>query len=119
MVNYNNNIVDLYQCFEVDRKINYMFGDNSMYCNRCKMNTQCCMKTNLVIGPNILIIILNRGKGIQFDVKIKFYEYLNLNNYIEHADTGSSYQLIGVITHIGVMDKDWLVNECERIVVVK
>ena len=99
--NYSNNIVDICQCFEYDRKINYMFGDNSMYCNRCKMNTQCCMKTNLVTGPNILIIILNRGKGIQFDVKIKFYEYLNLNNYIEHANTGSSYQLIGVITHIG------------------
>ena len=99
--NYNNNVVDIYQCFEYDRKINVMAGDNSLYCNYCKLNSSCGMYTYLVTGPNILILILNRGKGKQFDVKINFYEYLNLNNYIEYKNTGFNYQLIGVITHIG------------------
>ena len=54
----------------------------------------------MITGPEILIIILNRGKGIEFDVKIIFEEDLNLKDYIQFNDK-SSYQLIGVITHIG------------------
>ena len=30
--NPTNNIVDIYDCFEFDRKLNYMMDDNSMYC---------------------------------------------------------------------------------------
>ena len=59
------------------------------------------MSNNLVTGPEILILLLNRGQGIQFNVKINFVEYLNLYNYIEMKNTGFNYQLIGVITHIG------------------
>ena len=49
----------------------------------------------------ILFIILNRGKGIEYDVKINFLEDLNLYNYIQLKDNGFYYKLIGVITHIG------------------
>ena len=59
------------------------------------------MCTYLTTGPEILIIILNRGKGIQFKVKINFYTELNLSNYIELQNTGCQYELFGVITHIG------------------
>ena len=31
----NKNEVDIYDCFEFDRKVNYMTGDNAMYCNYC------------------------------------------------------------------------------------
>ena len=78
-----------------------MSGDNAMYCNICQISTPCNICTNLVYGPNILIIILNRGQGKQFDVKLNFYEELNLNNYIEKPETGVNYKLIGVITHLG------------------
>ena len=30
----------------------------------------------LYTGPNVLIIALNRGKGIQFQVKLEFYEHI-------------------------------------------
>ena len=99
--NFNGNIVDIYDCFEYDRKINEMSGENSMYCNYCKMTWSCQMQTYLVTGPEILILLLNRGHGIEFNIKIIFYEKLNLLNYIEFKDTGYNYQLIGVITHIG------------------
>ena len=59
------------------------------------------MCTTLVTGPEILIIILNRGKGIEFNVKLNFSENLNLSNYIELQNTGTQYDLFGVITHIG------------------
>ena len=99
--NPNSNMVDIYDCFEFDRRINYMMGDNSMYCNYCKQTCFCSMKTVLTTGPEILVIILNRGKGIQFNVKINFYLDLNLSQFIELGNTGCNYELFGVITHIG------------------
>ena len=101
--NYNNipREVSIYDCFEYDRKINNMIGQNQMYCNYCKANTNCIMVTKLVTGPEVLILLLNRGKGLEFDVKINFVEYLNLENYIEMKNTGYYYELLGVITHIG------------------
>ena len=78
-----------------------MTGENSMYCNYCKNTCNCSMCTNLITGPEILILLLNRGQGIEFNVKINFVEDLNLYNYIQLKDTGYNYKLIGVITHIG------------------
>ena len=103
--NYNNflynNEVSLEDCFEYDKKVNFMTGQNRMYCNICKINTDSTSYTNLVTGPEVLILLLNRGKGIEFNVKINFKEYLNLSNYIIYNNTGCRYKLIGVITHIG------------------
>ena len=99
--NIFNNPVNIYDCFDYDRKINLMYGDNSMYCNYCRQNTNCKMCTCLTTGPEILILLLNRGHGIEFNVKINFMEELDLSNYIEYKNTGFKYKLIGVITHIG------------------
>ena len=99
--NVNNNMVDIYDCFNYDKRFNFMLGDNSMYCNYCKQTCGSQMCTTLTTGPEVLIIILNRGKGIEFNVKINFYLELNLSNYIELNNTGCQYELIGVITHIG------------------
>jgi ubiquitin C-terminal hydrolase len=101
--NYNNipKEVSIYDCFDYEQKINFMNGPNQMYCNFCKINTDSKMMTHLVTAPEILILLLNRGKGLEFDVKINFVEYLNLEKYIEIKDTGFYYELIGVITHIG------------------
>ena len=99
--NMNSNEVNIYDCFDYDKKVNIMCGENALYCNNCKQNYSASMYSYLVTSPEILIILLNRGKGIEFDVKINFYENLNLNNYVEYKDTGYKYKLIGVITHIG------------------
>ena len=99
--NNNTNTVDIYDCFNFEMKVNFMAEDNAMYCNYCKQTCPSSMCTNLVTGPEVLIIILNRGKGIEFNVKINFYLELNLYNYIELKDTGTQYELFGVITHLG------------------
>ena len=88
------NTVDIYDCFNYDKKINFMTGGNSMYCNYCKQNCNSSICTVLTTGPEILILLLNRGKGIQFDVKINFYDVLNLNNYIQYNNTGANYKLL-------------------------
>ena len=100
-MNINNNVVDITDCFDYDCKINVMSGANAMYCNYCKNTCIFSVCTTLTTGPKILILLLNRGKGIEFNVKIIFPENLNLQNYIQLNQFGCKYQLIGVITHIG------------------
>ena len=98
---FNNNEVNIYDCFEYDKKVTFMTGENIMHCNYCGKTCNTSMCTVLTTGPEILIIILNRGKGIEFDAKINFVENLNLANYIQFTNTGVNYTLIGVITHMG------------------
>ena len=83
-----NDLVNIYDCFLYNQKVDYMMGENSMYCNYCKQT--CCsnMTTFLSVTPNILILLLNRGKGIEFKVKINFFEELNLENFVEHKELG-------------------------------
>ena len=102
--NMVNNIVDIFDCFTYEQKINFMGGENAMFCNYCRQTCGSSMRTLLTTGPKILIIILNRGKGIEFNVKINFYQEINLNNYIENKNLNWQYELFGVITHIGKSD---------------
>ena len=55
-------------------------------------------------SPYILILILNRGKGNQFDCDVDFRETLNIKKYVD-ADNRNNcpneYELIGVISHLG------------------
>jgi len=99
-----NEMIDIYDCFHYNQKIDFMFGENAMYCNYCQQTFNSCMSTILTVSPEVLIIILNRGKGIQYKIQIKFYEDLNLENFVEHKETGCKYKLIGVITHLGGND---------------
>ena len=97
----NQNSVNIYNCFEYNRKVDFFTGDNSMYCNRCKAQFPASYMTQLYTGPEILIIVLNRGVGIQYKVKLEFTESLDLTYYIEEKNTGCLYNLIGVVTHMG------------------
>ena len=99
-----NDLVNIYDCFQYNQKVDFMVGENAMYCNYCKQTSGSTMCTFLSVTPDVLIIILNRGKGIEFNVKINFFEDLNLENFVEHKETGCNYKLIGVITHLGGND---------------
>ena len=98
--NFLNDTVSLFDCFEYSQKINLMSGENQMYCNFCRKNNDCYMQTILTDGPEILILLLNRGHGIEFNVKLLFDENLNLSQFFQ-INTNGKYKLIGVITHIG------------------
>ena len=94
------NTVRLIDCFEYDQKINHMSGENQMFCNYCRKNTDCYMQTILTEGPEVLILLLNRGKGIEFDIKIQFGESIDLSKFFTN-EQNCIYDLIGVITHFG------------------
>ena len=99
--NLDNNIVTIMDCFEYNQKVDMFEGSNQIYCTNCRQTANANYFTSLTTAPKILILLLNRGTGIQFKVKLEFTEILDISNYVSQKGNGVKYQLIGVITHFG------------------
>ena len=100
--NRAKNVVDIKECFEFYQKNDFMTKENQIYCNNCEKMSDSCNFTKLIIGPNALVINLNRGKGLEFDVKLNFGEYLNIKEFIYYSNVSpTNYELIGIVTHFG------------------
>jgi len=97
----NQNSVNIYNCFEYNQKMEYFTGENAMFCNKCQGQYPATYLTRLYTGPEILILVLNRGVGIQYRIKLEFSQTLDLTKYIEGYNKGCKYNLIGVVTHMG------------------
>ena len=98
----NISSVTLYDCFEYNQKLEYMMGENAMHCNICQKTENCVYQSYITNPPEIMIIILNRGQGIQYRVKCDFVEFLNIGPYVRYSNnTPYNYGLIGVVTHMG------------------
>jgi len=69
------------------------------YCNHfCKQTSI----NRIYSSPNIFIFILNRGKNNIFSVKMNYPPIIDLSEYIELNTCPNTYELIGVVTHLGV-----------------
>ena len=100
--NIQNNIVSIYECFLYQQKSEIFTGENRNYCNICKQVFDSIYTSKIYIGPNILVLILNRGKGNIYDVKLEFSETINITQFVLQRDKPQLiYNLYGVITHIG------------------
>ena len=100
--NINTNRVTLYECFYYNQKGEYFTGENRNYCNYCKLTYDSIYTSKIYVSPNILILILNRGKDNVYDVKIDFTEIIDITQFILLKDIPQLiYDLYGVITHIG------------------
>ena len=93
--------VDLYECFEYNRKIDLMNGENQMFCNICNKLCDTLYSTTLYSGPNYLIINLNRGRGAVYECKVNFPEQLNIFNFVTFKHGITVYELYAVICHLG------------------
>ena len=105
--NRQQNEVNISECFEYYQKDDYMSGANQIYCNNCHQMSNSINNSKLIICPNILVINLNRGKGLQFNIKIVLEENLDLYNFIYKKSNNinpSFYELIGIVTHFGPSD---------------
>ena len=100
--NNQNNVVSLYDCFCYNQKSEIFTGENRNYCNVCKQVYDSIYTSKVFIGPNILVLILNRGKGNIYDVKLQFAEQIDITQFVLQRDKPQLiYNLYGVITHIG------------------
>ena len=94
--------VNLIDCFNYNQKIDFMQGENQMWCKNCQQNSPSQYMTLLYSAPVDLILILNRGKGNIYNVKLNFDEILDLGNYVQMKTNQSLiYHLYAVVTHIG------------------
>ena len=97
-----NNRVSLYECFYYNQKTDLFTGQNKNYCNLCKQLNDSMYTSKIFSSPNILVLILNRGKGNIYDVKLDFDEFIDISQFVLKKDKPQiTYTLYGVITHIG------------------
>ena len=96
-----DNIVDLYECFDYNQRPDLISG-KSFYCNNCRTMVDNVNTTKILYCPKILVINFNRGKGLEFDVKINFPEYIDIIKYVYYKDNSPTfYELFGIVTHFG------------------
>ena len=58
--------------------------------------------SKIYICPSVLIIILDRGKGNIYNIKLFFDEIIDVTDFILQKENSKIiYNLYGVITHIG------------------
>ena len=102
-LNYEKEItITLDECFIYNQKSDLCSGDNRHYCNICKKLCDSIYTTRILLGPEVLIIILDRGKGNLYDIKLDFSETINLSQFILQKEKSKAiYNLYGVITHVG------------------
>ena len=101
-IQIKNNEVSLYDCFFFNQKTDYFTGENKNNCNICNQLYDSMFTSKIFVSPNILIIILNRGRGNIYDVKLNFSEEIDITEFVLQKDCPKLiYNLYGVITHIG------------------
>ena len=101
LMNANNNVT-IYECFYYNQKSDLFTGENKNYCNICRQLWDSVYTSKIFVTPNILIIILNRGKGNIYKVKLDFNEVIDITQFVIQKDKPQLiYSLYGVITHIG------------------
>ena len=101
-VTQQNKSVTLYDCFCFNQKVDLFQGENRNYCNICKQTYDSYYTTKILKSPDVLILILNRGRGNIYDVKLIFDESIDITEFVQLKDRPKIiYNLYGVITHIG------------------
>ena len=93
--------VTIDDCFEQNEQPELLEGQNQIYCNNCKRSSNALSYNKLYNCPEVLTIILNRGKGLEFNVEFEFSKDLHINKYVVDKSCGTNYQLISVLTHLG------------------
>ena len=96
------NVVSLFECFFYNQKSDYFTGDNKNYCNICRQLFDSVYTSKIFVSPNILIMILNRGKGNIFNIKLDFSLQIDITDFVlTKSQNREIYNLYGVITHLG------------------
>ena len=104
-IQFNNqidfNTVTIYDCFIYNQKTELFNGPNQNYCNICKQTADSYYTNKIFSTPQSLILILNRGKNNMYNVKLEFYETIDISQFVLSKDTPQIFDLYAVITHIG------------------
>ena len=95
--------VTLENCFENDQEVEILSGQNQIFCNNCKRMSDASTGNKMFTSPEVMTIILNRGKGLEFQVEFEYPLFLNIDKYVidKSQNNNNNYELICVLTHLG------------------
>ena len=96
--------LNLFDAFIYSSNEEILDGDNMIYCNKCHQLTIGKIRQNFYRLPNILIIVLNRGKNnSDFNEEFDFPEFLDFNNsnIVIDQQSKKKFYLMSVIKHLG------------------
>ena len=100
----NNRKLNLIECISKYNEKSNFTGENAMYCNICQNQMNSTYIKSLHSLSPYLIIILNRGKGNQFQCDVDFPQEINFQQYILNPQFNYEYNLVGVVSHFGTSD---------------
>ena len=101
---HGNLDLNLYDAFYCEQEAERLEGDDMIFCKVCRQLSPGVHQQQIYGMPNILIIILNRGKNNQdFNEEFRFDEILDFTNTNLVVNNGSikKFYLCGIITHLG------------------
>ena len=94
--------VTLDNCFENYQDVEVLNGPNQIFCNNCRTMSNASTGNKMFTSPEVMTIILNRGKGLEFEVEFEYPLKLNIDKYVMDKEIkNNNYELICVLTHIG------------------
>lgn len=94
--------VSLEDCFEFDRQTSICDKGNEIFCNVCHANRKGTYTSEIYSSPQVMIIVLNRGKGNKYDCDVQFPDKLDITRFMEKNNSfPKKYHLNGVISHLG------------------
>ena len=93
--------ITLNDCFEQNEQPEMLEGSNQIYCNNCHFSSDAISCNKFNTCPEVLTIILNRGKGLEFEVEFSFPLSISIDKYVTEKSFSTNYELIGVLTHYG------------------
>ena len=114
--NINNKLISIYDCFKYYQRIETLAGENALPCDICKLKCSSTYMSLIYTPPEIFILILDRSKFPQ--IKLEFYEDINLTNYISENDVGSIYRLFAIVSESDGINSHFLaycknpINHC-------
>ena len=96
--------LNLYDAFNSEQEEHILDGEDMIYCNYCKKTNNGVHRIDIYGLPQILIIVLDRGKNNQdFIEDFTFDEIIDFNNknIVINKDSFKKYYLCGIITLLG------------------
>ncbi len=112
------NLVTIGDCFAYNEKTDLFTGENRNYCNLCKQLFDSAYRSKIFSAPNVLILILNRGRGNVSKVNLDTYPTkMNITSFVhnpinepyinaQRLNPDFWYDLIGVVRHVGPSGPD-------------
>ena len=95
--------VTLDNCFENFQEVELLSGENQIFCNNCYRMSNATTGNKIFTSPEVMTIILNRGKGLEFEVNFEYPLQININKYVidKSSTENLKYNLICVLCHYG------------------